>query len=132
MEEKDRYKTAFVVYFGHYEWNVMPQELKNAPTEFQNSKNEIFNPNMDFTLIYLDDVLVFSKTINQHFDHLEKFYNLIKENSLVVSAKKMKLFQPRVRSVGYEIRLGTITPTSKSIEFTDKFPDEIRDKNQLQ
>ena len=115
MEEMDKYIIAFVVPFGHYEWNVMPQWLKNAPNEFQNVMNEIFNPYMDFTLVYLHDVLVFSKTINQHFDHLEKFYNIIKENVVVVSAKKMKLFQPRVIFPGFKIYQGTITPISKSI-----------------
>nr|KYP56050.1 polyprotein [Cajanus cajan] len=42
VKEEDRCKTAFVVPFGHYEWNVMPQGLKNAPSEFQNIMNDIF------------------------------------------------------------------------------------------
>ena len=44
LNEKDKYKTAFTVSFGHYEWNVMPFSLKNAPSEFQNIMNDIFNP----------------------------------------------------------------------------------------
>ena len=52
--------------FGHYEWNVMPQGLTNAPSEFQNIMNNIFYPYMKFSKVYLDDVLIFSKGINQH------------------------------------------------------------------
>ena len=46
IKEEDRYKIAFVVPFGHYEWNVMPFGLKNAPFEFQNIMNDIFNPHL--------------------------------------------------------------------------------------
>ena len=89
--------------------------------------NNIFNPYSD-SLVYLDEVLVFSKNIGQHFDHLEKFHITIKENELVVSARKVKLFQIKIRFLGFEIFQGTINPISKSIEFVDKFPNEIKDK----
>ncbi|BBH09221.1 hypothetical protein Prudu_021656 [Prunus dulcis] len=57
--ESDRYKTAFVTSFGHYEWNVMPFGLQNAPSDFQNIMNEIFNPFNHFSIVYIDDVLIF-------------------------------------------------------------------------
>ena len=66
IDEKDRYKTAFTVPFGHYEWNVMPFGLKNAPSEFQNIMNEIFAPFTEFPIVYIDDVLIFSKLIDNH------------------------------------------------------------------
>ncbi|KAK2370424.1 hypothetical protein QL285_083475 [Trifolium repens] len=132
LEEKDKYKTAFVVPFGHYEWNVMPLGLKNAPSEFQHIMNDILNDYQEFSIVYLDDILVFSKSLNEHFDHLEKFFKIIKENGLVLSARKMKLFQVNVRFLGFNIYQGTITPISRAIEFGDKFPDELKDKTQLQ
>ena len=55
IDEKDRYKTAFTVPFGHYEWNVMPFGLKNAPSEFQNIMNDIFTPFTDFSIVYIDE-----------------------------------------------------------------------------
>ena len=63
INEKDRYKTAFTVPFGHYEWNVMPLGLKNAPNEFQNIMNDIFTPFTDFSIVYIDDVLIFLKQL---------------------------------------------------------------------
>jgi hypothetical protein len=132
INESDRYKTAFVVPFGHYEWNVLPFGLKNAPSEFQNIMNDIFNPYSDFIIVYIDDVLVFSKTIEQHIKHLKIFKNIIRHNGLVLSAPKMKIFQTKVRFLGHEIDQGTIVPISRSIEFASKFPDVITDKTQLQ
>ena len=59
IHPKDRYKTAFIVPFGQYEWTVMPFGLKNAPSEFQRIMNDIYNPYSEFCIVYIDDVLVF-------------------------------------------------------------------------
>ena len=64
--EKYRYKIAFVVPFGHYEWNIMPFGFKNAPLEFHNIMNEIFNQFSDFIIVYVDDVLVYFITVEEH------------------------------------------------------------------
>ena len=66
IDEKDKYKIAFTVPFGYYEWNVMPFDLKNAPSEFQNIMNDIFTPYTNFSIIYIDDILIFSNSIDQH------------------------------------------------------------------
>ena len=55
IAEEDRYKTAFTVPFGHFEWKVMPFGLKNAPSEFQHIMNDIFNPYTEFSICYIDD-----------------------------------------------------------------------------
>jgi hypothetical protein len=132
LHPNDRYKTAFTTPFGHYEWNVMPFGLKNAPSEFQNIMNEIFNPFSHFVIVYIDDVLIFSKSIDEHWKHLYSFFDIIKHNGLVISAQKIKLFQTKIRFLGYDIYQATIVPISRAIQFADKFPDEITDKNQLQ
>ena len=59
ISKDDRYKTSFTVQFGHYEWNVIPFGLKNAPLEFQNIMNDIFNDYTRFSIVYIDDVLIF-------------------------------------------------------------------------
>ena len=128
ISENDRYKTAFTTPFGHYEWNVMPFGLKNAPSEFQNIMNDIFNSFNHFTIVYIDDVLVYSSSIDEHWKHLYSFLNTIKRNGLVVFAKKVKLFQTKVRFLGFDISEGQIHPIDRAIQFTDKFPDVITDK----
>ncbi|KAL6316353.1 hypothetical protein AAG906_017990 [Vitis piasezkii] len=114
--KKDRYKTAFVVPFGHYEWNVMPFGLKNAPSEFQNIMNEIFNQFSDFIIVYIDDVLIYSDSAEQHWKHLNRFIETVKNNGLSLSATKISLFQTKVRFLGHHIHQGTFTPIQRSIE----------------
>ncbi|CAJ2643632.1 unnamed protein product [Trifolium pratense] len=132
ITENDKYKTAFTVPFGQYEWNVLPFGLKNAPSEFQKIMNDIFNPYSEFIIVYIDDVLVFSRTIDQHVKHLKLFKNVVKHNGLVLSATKMKIFQTKVRFLGHMIDQGTIIPIERSIEFASKFPDVMLNKTQLQ
>jgi hypothetical protein len=132
IHEKDKYKTAFVTPFGQYEWNVMPFGLKNAPSEFQNIMNDILSPLSKYSIVYIDDVLIFSKSIEEHWKHLNSFLEVIKVNGLVVSATKIKLFQTNIRFLGYNIHQSKISPISRVIQFADKFPNEILDKTQLQ
>ena len=70
----------------------MPFGLKNAPSEFQAIMNEIFDPYSSFIIVYIDDVLIFSQSIDQHWKHLNTFLNVVKHNGLVVLALKNVLF----------------------------------------
>ena len=119
IQLEDRYKTAFTVPFGHYEWNVMPFGLKNAPSEFQN----IMNDCTKFSIVYIDDVLIFSNSIEEHFQHLKFFQKLVRDNELVISASETKLFQTNIRFLGFDIYQGKIKPIQRAIEFAYKFSD---------
>jgi hypothetical protein len=110
----------------------MPFGLKNAPSKFQRIMNDIFNAHLKFCIVYIDDVLIFSHSIDQHFKHLHIFFHTAKQNGLVVSKSKNFLFQTRVRFLGHYICQDTVTPIKRSLSFTNKFPDKITDKTQLQ
>ena len=94
--------------------------------------NEIFNKHQDFTIVYIDDILIFSESIDQYFKHLNMFINIIKTNGLVVSLLKVKLFQTKRLFLGFDIDQGIIKTIQRSLDFVDKFLDEIQDKTQLQ
>ena len=132
ITKSDCHKTAFIVPFGHYKWNVIPFELKNAPSEFQNIMNDIFTPYTSFIIVYIDDVLVFSKTTDLHFKHLQIFLHITKKNRLVVSTTKMVLFKAQIKFLDHDIFQGAIKPILRSLAFLTKFPDTIKDKKQLQ
>ena len=106
--------------------------FKNAPLEFQNIMNEIFNQFFNFIIVYIDDVLVYSDSVEQHWKHLNKFVKTVKSNGLTLSPTKINLFQTKIRFLGHHIHQGTITLIQRSIEFVDKFLDEVKDKKQLQ
>lgn len=61
---KEKYRTAFNVPFGQYEWNVMPIGLKNAPFEFQNIMNNIFNQCSHISIVYIADILIYYEDID--------------------------------------------------------------------
>jgi hypothetical protein len=106
--------------------------LKNALSEFQNIMNDIFTPYTNFSIVNIDDVLILSNSIDQLWKYLETFIKIIQINGLVVSPTKIKLFQDKIRFLGHNIYQGKITPIDRAIQFADKFPDEIKNKNQLQ
>ena len=110
----------------------MPFGLKNAPSEFQNIMNDIFNDYTKFSIVCIDDVLIFSNSIEEHFQHLKIFQKIVRDNGLVITASKIKLFQTNIRFLGFDIYQGQIKSIHRAIEFVSKFPDEIKDKNQLQ
>ena len=132
IAEGDRWKTAFNVPHGHYEWNVMPFGLKHAPSKFQKVMDSIFKPYADWLLAYIDDLLIFSKNLNDHFRHLKIFMKLVKNNGIVLSKKKMELCKTNIKFLGHEIENGQIALQKHALEFADKFPDVILDKTQLQ
>jgi len=109
----------------------MPFGLKNASSEFQRIMNDIFHAHAKFCIVYIDDVLIFSQSIYQHFKHLHAFFYTAKQNGLVVSKTKISLFQTRVRFLGHYICQGTVTSIERSLTFTNKFPNKITDKTQL-
>ena len=70
MTEESKPLTAFSTPQGHYEWNVLPFGLKNAPQIFQRKMDNIFK-DYDFIHVYVDDMLISSKTKEQHLKHLD-------------------------------------------------------------
>jgi hypothetical protein len=106
----------------------MPFGLKNAPSEFQNIMNDIFNLFSHFTIVYIDDVLIFSKSIEEHWKHLNTFLDTIKHSGLVVSSKKIKFFQTKIRFLGFDISEGKIRPIDRAIQFANKFSNIITEK----
>ena len=109
----------------------MPFGLKNAPSEFQNIKNSIFNHISHISIFYIDDVLIFSEDIDSHFKHLNVFFKIVKNNWLVISAKNIKLFQTKIIFLGHDLYQGTYKPICRTNEFSDKIPNDIFYKTQL-
>ena len=73
IKKEDEWKTAFCIHYGHYEFLVVPIGLTNAPATFQAYINKaLYGLVNDFCIIYLDDILVFSKTKEEYNKHLQQ------------------------------------------------------------
>ena len=70
MDEKDKEKTAFACHKGLFEFNIMPFGLSNAPAVFQELMSAVLQGCNDFATAYLDDIMVFSSTLEEHLEHL--------------------------------------------------------------
>jgi hypothetical protein len=119
----DRYKTAFRTRYGHYEFNVMPFGLTNAPATFQTLMNEIFRDLLDVcVIVYLDDILVYSKDPKDHEQHLRQVLDRLKEHQLVVKKSKCTFFTDTIEYLRHIITTDSIRPNLKLVQAIQSFP----------
>lgn len=97
MEEADKQKTAFVCPLGFCEFNRMPQGITNAPSTFQRLMEQcIGDLNRREVLVFIDDLIVFSKTLEEHEARLLQVLERLRDYGLKLSPKKCKFFQTSV------------------------------------
>ena len=82
MDEKDKEKTAFACHRGLFEFNVMPFGFSNAPAVFQELMSIVLNGCNAFAIAYLDDILIFSETFEEHMLHLNTIFERLYEHGL--------------------------------------------------
>lgn len=115
VTEADRPKTAFCTPFGLFEWNRMPFGLCNAPSTFQRLMQRLFGDQQcQSLLLYLDDIVVFSSTVEQHLERLEVVLGRLQEQGLKAKLNKCAFFQREVRYLGHVVSdQGVSTDPSK-------------------
>nr|GEY33553.1 putative reverse transcriptase domain-containing protein [Tanacetum cinerariifolium] len=91
VREEDITKTAFRTRYGHYEFQVMPFGLTNAPAVFMDLMNLVFKPYLDkFMIVFIDDILIYSKNKKEHEEHLTLILELLKKEELYMKFSKCK------------------------------------------
>ena len=123
MDKADQHKTAFSTPFGLYEYTRMPMGLCNSPATFQRLMQNIFNESVfQMLLIYLDDLIVFSKTVDEHLQRLDKVFTVLKEHGLKLKAKKCHFFKEQVKYLGYIISSDGIATDPDKVDVVKKWP----------
>ena len=131
LREKDRYKTAFVTQTGHYNWRCLPFGLKTSPAIFQRILRNVLKRNDldEFSVNYIDDILVFSKTFEEHLAHLEKLLRAIHNEGFRLSLAKCNFAQKKITYLGHIIENNCIRPKFDNVLPVRDFPQP---KNQKQ
>ncbi|GKA56713.1 putative reverse transcriptase domain-containing protein [Tanacetum coccineum] len=104
VQEQDIPKTAFQTRYGHYEFQVMPFGLTNAPAVFMDLMNRVCKPYLDkFVIVFIDDILIYSKDEKEHEEHLKAILELLKKEKLYAKFSKCEFWIPKVQFLGHVI-----------------------------
>ncbi|GBG77802.1 hypothetical protein CBR_g25733 [Chara braunii] len=119
----DQYKIAFRTRYGHYEYIVMPFGLTNAPTSFCRCMNDLFRRWLDrFVVVYLDDILVFSRTLQEHECHLRQVLEKLREANFKINVKKCEWAKTQVLYLGHVLDGDGIKPEDSKIAANRYWP----------
>lgn len=110
IAEGDEPKTTCVTRYGAFEFLVMPFGLTNAPATFCTLMNEWFREYLDkFVVVYLDDIVVYSRTLEEHVEHLRMVLEVLRKNRLYVKKEKCSFAQEEILFLGHKIGRGEIS-----------------------
>ncbi|KAE8206788.1 hypothetical protein CF327_g7489 [Tilletia walkeri] len=122
--EGEEWKTCFRTRYGSYEYLVMPFGLCNAPSSFQRFMNDIFRDMVDvFVVIYLDDILIFSKTAAEHEEHVKKVLERLRSTKLFAKAEKCEFSQESVEFLGYRLSKDGVTMVMDKVNSVLSWPE---------
>nr|GFA24027.1 putative reverse transcriptase domain-containing protein [Tanacetum cinerariifolium] len=132
VREADILKTTFKTRYGHYEFQVMSFGLTNAPAIFMDLMNRVCKPYLDkFVIVFIDDILIYSKNEQEHEEHLKLILELLKKEKLYAKLLKCEFLIPRVQFLVHAIDSRGIHVDPAKIESvkdwaSPKTPTEIR------
>ncbi len=116
IREGDEWKTAFNTPSGHYEYLVLPFGLSNARAVFQGLVNSVLGDMINqFVFVYLDDILIFSPSLQVHIQHVRRVLQRLLENKLFVKAEKCEFHAESVTFLGHIISTRGIKPDPAKI-----------------
>jgi Reverse transcriptase (RNA-dependent DNA polymerase)/RNase H-like domain found in reverse transcriptase/Retroviral aspartyl protease len=123
IADDDVAKTAFRTRYGHYEYLVMPFGLTNAPATFMHLMQQIFRPHLDdFVIVFLDDILIYSKTKEQHQQHLRTVLQILREQQLYAKLNKCEFFKDEISFLGHVINQHGIKMEQSKVDAVMKWP----------
>ena len=121
LTQRSKPKTAFLANNSSYEFNVMPFGLCNAPSTFQRLMNKLLDGCGDFTMAYLDDIIIFSNSIDEHSKHVHEVFERIQNARLKIRPEKCCFQASTFDFLGYKITTTGIKPTTEKVNKLKNF-----------
>jgi hypothetical protein len=123
LNPSDWEKTAFNTHIGKYEWRVLPFGLTNAPAILQSALNRVFGKYLNkFVCVYFDDLLVFSKTEDEHFKHLELVLQMLDKHGLRARRHQCHFFQHDLKFLGHMVSAAGMRPDPTKVQAVNDWP----------
>lgn len=124
IRKSDRHKTAFITRHGHYEWRSMPFGLKVSPAVFQRVLSGILKRRnlSNFAVNYLDDILIFSRTFEEHVKHIQLVITAIYEEGFRLNFKKCNFATPTIQYLGHILTSNSVQPLHDNLIAIKSFP----------
>ena len=116
LSKEDRAKTAFSTRDNHFQFTVLPQGITNGPATFQRVINSILGPTRwRYALAYIDDVIIYSKTFDEHISHLNDICRILKDARFRLNPEKCEIARTQTDYLGHQIANGEIRPSPHNI-----------------
>ncbi|CAF4145928.1 unnamed protein product [Rotaria sp. Silwood2] len=116
IKQEDKYKTAFITPDGLYEWNVLAQGLKNSPPSFQRVMTDILSPCRQFSLVYIDDIIIYSRSFEEHLAHMTQILSILLKHNFQLNPSKCSIFQHQIDYLSHTISEHSVKPTDEKIQ----------------
>ena len=123
IDEHSRDKTAFICHVGQFQFKRVPFGLSNAPSYFQRQMNKILSPLLGkCAMVYLDDIVIFSRTPDEHDKHLQMVFELLRKHDLTVKRSKCEFYKSEIDLLGYRVSGAGISPQDEKIKAIRDLP----------
>ena len=124
IRESDRYKTGFVTAKNHYEWSCLPFGLKTSSSVFQRILSGVLRRHKldNFCSNYIDDILIFSKSFEEHLSHMEALFKALQSEGFRLKFIKCEFATHTIRYLGHIIEHNSIRPINDNLAAINKFP----------